>query len=1369
MRFIPRRFLSRLPVPTPASADRSTRLRVVRLPAGSLCLCFSALLLLCVPAGAADEPGFGPQSILSLAPDPANVNRIYAGTQGWGLALSTDGGRTWSATDPELNLLSVTAVAVHPSGRVVYAGTRSRGLFLSSDGGASFEPAGRGLPDPEVRSIALDPLEQRRLFVATAAGLAMSPDAGRSWRVFAQLPRDVHDIVTSPLKRSPRREPSILPFDETRRRFEVGNEPTVFAVADGAVWGCETSNAVCEVLLDSKRSLELGGERLSEHKGDELHLVIPQSEPDVLYVGAPFGLFRSLDRGRHWTFFPGLTGIRALAAHPKKAHVLRASSDQGLVVSIDGGISFQVVPDIAAEGWRILVAHPHDPFGFVAGSTDGRVAVRMGGQVQVAALRGTQVQHQRSAEAPALPLSRLPAESERPHRLGAHVNQSVDALVVDPRFPDIVYAGTRYGVFRSVDQGRSWQPRRAGLGDVEVLDLVLDSADSYAADPRNEARLLAATNGHGLFRSVDSGASWQPVRGLPDPVVRSLTQDPADAGTVYAGTRSMGIFFSRDGGQSWRGAEAQPRQLGIRDLAVTPLCVYAAADFGAVFESRDRGLTWKPLGLESTGEAARRVAFPSREPKVQALRRVGLDDRGLHVNAVVADPERDGALLAATAFGVFSTVDHGASWRRVAPWHNAVDLTRHPTDPERLLAATAQGLLFSADGGGTWIEHKRKAMGAVAFDPVFSSRAYVGDDHGTVRRLRLRDTVGGDGSRRSRDAVRVAGETSLPAPTMVPSLDRKAEPAPLESPVKPGFDAFQTKRSQVLRALDALPHDPTVVDARVGILLLLEAHARRETGDLDVARLSAWLLDSMYALQLDFVQRGGVGQVSLAPDGHTLAAAYRWHDGLESRSEIRLFDLRRQGLMREPALSAAGPSPFWKELHDPFRRPTQLPPNTVLEGAGRLLAWGVDGRIVVSRSGADEITLWGTTSGRPERVIGGFPAPPRKASLSPRGNVLGVIGYDGHVVRADTRSQTLFLPPTSESPARAVTALDDGLLVAQADGTVAHWSLDGKGTAVLDTVGPATHELLSPDGRWWMLGAVEPEALESEPAEDSSPLEPSWTHTYLVDLEDPELAAYVLGEADTWQEARFSPDGTRLWLRAAGDLPAQLVDMGPLQEGRSMRIFDLEAMAEGRFDPVNPLLVTPKSTWNLVQEPFVDGNGIRHRQGRLLAQGRSRLRDILRLFGTSTLPVRRRVSGLAPVSGRSTHSVDGSWSLAFDDEGNMASEFFGQAESRYGQVEPREEISPSRTVGLALVSLRRHGGEAPSPVEVWPRGLLPDAPWADADEDNGFDVLRTWGCSLAGRNFNPDEWKRFFGSEPYRATCRFEPVKTPSGPAASRR
>lgn len=84
------------------------------------------------------------------------------------------------------------------------------------------------------------------------------------------------------------------------------------------------------------------------------------------------------------------------------------------------------------------------------------------------------------------------------------VNKQINAVVVDPRDPKIVFAAGPAGVFRSNDSGLSWQSNSEGLETAAIVTL--------AINPSQPDTLFASTAEGALFRSDDGGQTWQSIQ-----------------------------------------------------------------------------------------------------------------------------------------------------------------------------------------------------------------------------------------------------------------------------------------------------------------------------------------------------------------------------------------------------------------------------------------------------------------------------------------------------------------------------------------------------------------------------------------------------------------------------------------------------------------------------------------------------------------------------------------------------------------------------------------------------------------------------------------------------------------------------------------
>jgi photosystem II stability/assembly factor-like uncharacterized protein len=118
--------------------------------------------------------------VQALVIDPAAPATAYAGTAG-GVFKTTDGAATWNAASTGITSTNVRALAIDSAvSSTLYAGT-SGGVFKSSNGGAAWSPASSGLPAGLVFALAIDPASPRTLYAGTASGPYRSSDGGGTW------------------------------------------------------------------------------------------------------------------------------------------------------------------------------------------------------------------------------------------------------------------------------------------------------------------------------------------------------------------------------------------------------------------------------------------------------------------------------------------------------------------------------------------------------------------------------------------------------------------------------------------------------------------------------------------------------------------------------------------------------------------------------------------------------------------------------------------------------------------------------------------------------------------------------------------------------------------------------------------------------------------------------------------------------------------------------------------------------------------------------------------------------------------------------------------------------------------------------------
>jgi len=216
-----------------------------------------------------------------------------------------------------------------------------------------------------------------------------------------------------------------------------------------------------------------------------------------------------------------------------------------------------------------------------------------------------------------------------------------------------IFAGSIDGIFRSVNNGRSWQASypKAYTTSVHVMG--------------ENGQILAGTAG-GILQSTDNGDHWKYVHLNDDIQVISFASN--SRGHIFAGTHQYNagiaqIFRSTDAGVHWT-----PRKISSTDfLEIYSLAInanghiFAGADKN-IFRSMDNGATWTSIA-----------------------------NTPAEVHSIVINSK--GHLFAGT-LGVLRSIDNGNSWTSVDEGLLGIGF-RVST-----LVINANGCIFAGSDGG---------------------------------------------------------------------------------------------------------------------------------------------------------------------------------------------------------------------------------------------------------------------------------------------------------------------------------------------------------------------------------------------------------------------------------------------------------------------------------------------------------------------------------------------------------------------------------------------------------------------------------------------------------------------------------------------
>ncbi len=586
--------------------------------------------------------------------DSTDPERVWGrGRLGWdGVIRTEDGGATWRRTMDGVAAAPAPNLAVDPTDADVVVACGNLGFLphITRDGGDSWEPLGGTFLMAD--EVAFDPADpDHMLMISELSRMASSDDGGRSWSSLAA-------------------------------RF-TGTRVSDFAVTtagDGTIYASNLGYNVSRLqganaLL--QEGVELNFANMQQSPDYAYDIDIHPTDPDVLfatYSPKVFETFASV-----WKYDAGVTdnqgwvealrvdgaaGFTSVAISPSSPQTVYAAAtgDRArMYVSQDGGGQWQAFG--AGTGFTLVTVH--------------EVAVDQGDELHVwAAPWGGGLFESTDG-------GTSWTEAATPSRSISTILASGDHLLAADRTAPMIH--------ESADGGLTWHT----LVDLDrgrfarIMSMAFHGDRLYFSALARSAETPPALAG-AVFRLGPLGVEELPVD-LPGPVLR-FTSHPSG---LYAVTHIRGVY--RIDGDQWFDLSSGLPDMGFFDVHVDDLgaiWVAGGSDLdhalqprigdpvvvNEIYRSTTGGTTWVPM--------------------------LGDDRFGGPIKRLTSVPGRPDILVAATAGGVFTSLDRGWAWS-AQPGIAFADVGAIALGPSRVYAGTLGGGVdsgtFAAPGEVTWL------------------------------------------------------------------------------------------------------------------------------------------------------------------------------------------------------------------------------------------------------------------------------------------------------------------------------------------------------------------------------------------------------------------------------------------------------------------------------------------------------------------------------------------------------------------------------------------------------------------------------------------------------------------------------------------
>lgn len=451
------------------------------------------------------------------------------------IKISNNKGENWETLLTLNNNSKITALQVSPNfttDKTIWVGTEKNGVYIIVDGKITEELKSEKLADKFIRDIAFSTnySEDSTIFISTwNNGIFRSEDGGKSWSNFKK------GLTKS--EQADEKQFNAPHFDEIRLSDNFQQDQTMFLSGFDGIFKSTDQGKTWQNLNSLSSRIVIGLDVSPNYKNDSTLAVID-------YVGQAH---ISYDQGESWSAMraglelPNFTkNLRIPADDPRRFFDIAFSPNYAEDKMLFLGLLRDYILKSSDQGknWKIINL-PKVPKNFVRGTFLAiSPNISEDNIVYVATNAGTIYKSVNKGEK---------------FSILTELQKRITSLTISPNFASdqTLYATTFEGIYKSEDQGKSWQPITQAESSQDLVWWGLAISPNYQED-----KTLIAGSSNGAFKTTDAGNTWVKINSLPydnnDQVTEvAISPNYQNDQTFIVTLLGEGTFKTVNGGQNF--------------------------------------------------------------------------------------------------------------------------------------------------------------------------------------------------------------------------------------------------------------------------------------------------------------------------------------------------------------------------------------------------------------------------------------------------------------------------------------------------------------------------------------------------------------------------------------------------------------------------------------------------------------------------------------------------------------------------------------------------------------------------------------------------------------------------------------------------